>query len=231
MSTRLYRNIWRFNALTIAICGLLGVVIALFTAFQIASDVFRTSHQVQDVARIEPADTSRPAVQTGFSTGQFEAIKGTAIAMAPLIAKQSYDYSYASKDATSERNYLFYDTASGVSRKLLPSETQIVLSHTELRRDGESGDTPPKAMFFQLVETDSNADGVLSYADAPTLALSRNDGSDLTRLDLKAATMHGKIVTGDGATLVLFMTDDAGLKAQHVDLKTFKIVRTDTMAR
>lgn len=231
MSSRFFRNLWRLNAITIAICGLLGVAIALFAAVKIASDVFRWTYRAQDIARVKLADPAKPAIQTEFAAGQFRPVRGTTIAMAPLIAKQTYDYSYSSKDATSERNYVFYDTVSGISLKLLPQDTQIVLSHTELRADGEDGAAAPKAMLFQLVETDSNADGILSHADKATLALSRNDGSELTRLDLAPTSMHGTIVTADGATLVIFIADDNGLSAQHVDLKTFKIVRADTLPR
>lgn len=238
MSNTFFRRLWRFNALTIAVCGLLGIFVGLYVAYHIARDVFRTSYQARDIARVEPADAktpgdpSKPAVQTGFSTGHFSAIRGTALLHAPVSAKQSYDFRYSSKEASSTRNFVFYDTAAGTSRKLLADEKQLIIAHSELRPDGDTGTTAPKALLFHIVEADSNKDGILSHDDATTIALARVDGSGLTRLDLKSAGTHGQSVSTDGATLILFTEDDAkAITAQHVDLATFKVTRTDAVAR
>lgn len=238
MSNSFFRTLWRFNALAIAVCGLLGIFVGMFAAYHVARDVFRTSYQAQDIARVEPAETAKPGdpatpnVQTGFSTGYFSVIRGTTNLQAPIIAKQSYDFRYSSKDASSTRNFLFYDTATGSSRKLLADEKQLIVAHSELRPDGETGATAPKALLFHIVEADTTKDGILSHADAITFALARTDGSGLTRLDLKGAGSHGQSVSADGATLILFVEEAAGvLKAHHVDLSTFKITRTDAIAR
>lgn len=237
MSNTLFRALWRFNAVTIAVCGLLGIFVGLYVAYHIARDVFRTNYQAHDIARVEPADTktpgdpTQPAVQTGFSTGQFIAVRGTTILAAPVIAKQSYDFRYSSKDASSTRNYLFYDRAAGTSRKLLADEKQLILSHSELRPDSDNGTSPPRAMLFHIIEADTNKDGILSSADDMSYALSRTDGSGLTRLDFKGGDSHGQTVSADGAMLVMFVEDAGAIKAQHIDLATFKVTRTDAIAR
>lgn len=237
MSNRFFRTLWRFNALAIAVCGLLGIFIGLFAAYHIARDVFRKPYQAQDIARVEPADTakpgdaSEPGVATGFSPGHFSAVRGTTILSAPVVAKQSYDFRYSSKDVSSTRNFIFYDTATGTSRKLLADEKQLIVAHHELRPDGDNTTSAPRAMLFEIIEADTTKDGILSHADATTFALSRADGQGLTRLNLKGDGQHGQSVSADGATLILFVGETGAITAHHIDLATFKVTRADAIAR
>ncbi|MBX9682262.1 MAG: hypothetical protein K2X41_00585 [Hyphomicrobium sp.] len=236
MSTRLFRLIWRFNALSIAVVSMLGLVIGLFGTYQIARDLFRPN-RASDTARVAPLDGSGkmtgdpPGVETDLELSTFTRIRGTPILASQLTATQSYDFRYSSKQAGSRRNVVFYDTASGRSRKLLPDNARLIIDAQELRGDTDNNDAAPRALFYRLIEADSTGDGVLNGDDRATAALARADGQGLTRLDTVAGDYLGNAVIGDGATLILMVGDAKAAKAVHVDLATFKILRSEDVVR
>ena len=83
---------------------------------------------------------------------------------------------------------------------MLPDEKQLIVAQHELRPEGDTGASAPRAMLFHLIAADTNKDGILSYPDEISYALSRADGSGLTRLDLKGNGNHGQSVSADGTT-------------------------------
>ncbi len=236
MSKRIFRLIWRFNALAIAIVSMMGLVIGSYGAYQVARDVLRP-YRAGDTARVAPSGTDgktagEPSgVDTELELSPFARIRGTSILASQLTATQSYDFRYSSKQAGSRRNVVFYDTSSGQSRKLLADNNRLIIDAQELRGDTDSNDAAPRALFYRLIEADSTGDGVLNSDDRATAALARADGQGLTRLDTAGGDYLGNVVIGDGATLILMIGNATAAKAVHVDLATFKVVRSDDVVR
>ncbi len=213
--------------------------IGLFAAYHVAREVFRVPYQAGDAVRLEPqpAATDQPAapqakpLRTDLDVGHFQHIGGTRHYYAPLQGAQSYDYRYSSKEATSTRNMIFFDADTMESRKLLDSDDTLIIETRELRSEGQSSDTAPKALLFSLVESDSNKDGMLNANDARTLALARIDGSGLERLPGITGEFRGDIVKADGSELTLVVEDNHKLLAYAVDLSTFKATRSKELVR
>jgi hypothetical protein len=239
MSAKFYRSIWRFNALAIAAVSFLALFVGSYGAFQIARDVFRRPYEAANVAHVPPAGETSPGtgtdaeqrVSTQLQFGRFSEIRGTPYVWAALDAKETYGFRTSYKEASSIRNYVFYDTVSGASRSLLPADTALITEAREIRRDERDDSMPPVAMFFALIEKDSNGDGLLNSDDAMTLALARVDGTGLTRLDAAQGRALGD-VTLTGAREMIVMADAGeGPVAHHIDLETFKVMKSVAITR
>jgi hypothetical protein len=231
MSNRFFRLLWRFNALAIAVCGLLGLFVGSIVAVQLARDVFRMPYQARDIAR---TNTEAPAggangVQEKLSVSSFSRINGTHVLWAPVTVDQTYDYRYSSKEAASTRNYVLYDTATGTTRSLLDNNRQIVLEARELRRPESDMKAPLEALFFALVENDSNGDGLLTSTDKISIALCRPDGQGLTKIGKAIGRTIGELVSDDGRTLIVMQDDNGHITATHIDLPSFKVTKTDNV--
>lgn len=234
MSSPFFRNVWRFNALAIAAVSGLALIVGAYAAFQIAREIFRIPYRAQDIARVDIAGQQGGDTSAGhevLSTGNFSRISGTPVLWAPLTGTQSYDFRASGKEASSTRNYLFYDTGSGASRKLFPGETQIVVEAQELRRpDADTNKRAPEALLVSYIAKDTSGDGILSYGDDITVALTRPDGQGFTILGSVQGRAIGEVVSDDGSSLVLVTDDGKQVSAAHVDLAAFKVTRTDKIA-
>lgn len=235
MSPGFFRSVWRFNALAIALCGVIGVFVGLFAAYHVAREVFRRPYVANDLAHVAPAksaantDPAKTGPQVAMRVGHFTRLRGTPIMMAQVNATETYDYGSSSKVANSARNVIFYDIAIGSSRRLLPDDTKLVLSTSEVRAETDDASRAPRALIHRLIEADSNKDGLLNANDGATLALSNADGSALTRIDIGGSTTISHTLTADASAIVIMVGSSTETKALHVDATTFKVIRTDTL--
>lgn len=236
MSNSFFRLIWRFNALAIAAVSALGILIGLYSVYHIARDVFRTPYETHDAARIEmPSDTAKPGAPASakrIDVQAFSRIPGTPLVYGAVHATQAYDFRYSSKEATSTRNYLIYDTASGASRTLLPDDQSVISAFQFLTPDNAAPDTAPLALAALFIDKDANGDGMLNHNDGAALALARPDGTGLTRIADGVDEHLGWFVPGgmDGRGAVALIRQGNKVQALHVDFSTFKVMRTDTVA-
>lgn len=238
MARKFFPLLWRFNALVIAAAGSLALFLAAYAAYYVARDIFRTAYTAQDIARVEPDAGGKAAgqpagIDTRLRATNFARITGTSLLWSPLMATQAYDYRFSSKEASSTRNYIFYDTATGESRKLFASDDQIIFNATHLRRTEDAKDAmdaPPLALYLHVVARDANGDGLLSH-DTAVVALARPDGSGLVKLDALQGRAIGTRVSDDGTSIVIMLDQNDKIAAAHVDLATFQIIKTDPVAR
>jgi hypothetical protein len=228
-----FRAIWRFNALAIAAVSCLALFVGAYAAFQIARDLFHRPYQAHDIARVEPKDGTGapPNLRTDLAVMSFSPIRGTETLWAQLTATQAYDYKYSSKEASSTRNFIFYDVKSGRSRKLLPNDNAVIIETRELREDDPQGTKPPKALLFSFIEKDSNGDGILNHQDGVTLALAQANGEGLTRIEETSGQFKGETLVTAANEIVVMNERDGALKALHIDLATFKVTRTEPVVR
>lgn len=240
MSKSFFSYVWRFNAIAIAAVCCLALFVGAYAAFEIARNLYQSKYQAHGVARVDaPAaeDGAKPTgaaapIETKMSISQFSAVEGTSTIWATLTAMQNYDFNYSSKEASSTRNIVFYDTATGKSSKLFPTDNQLLVDIQEVRPLGPSGTQPPKAFSLRVIDKDTNNDGVLSEQDSTTFALIRPTGDELTKFETIPAGKHlGVSLDSSGNTLVVLQGDAKGIEARHIDLASFKSVKTGTLLR
>jgi hypothetical protein len=142
-----------------------------------------------------------------------------------LQLQQAYGLSSGSKEATFVQNYLFYDSADGTSRWLVPGSKGLFLSARELpERDYSDHAKPVVVVVYELVEADTSGDGKLTESDAKTIALSDPVGSRFTRALTGVEDVNGITLTSSGRVLVLY-TSSSTLKAAEIEVESHRIVR------
>lgn len=229
-----FRLVWRFNALAIAAVSAIVIFVGVFSAYHIARDLFRQSYQARDIARVEHAadgDAAQPPVKTDVSLTQFTPIRGSSILWASLEAHQTYDFRSSSKEASSTRNIVFYDMTKGESRKLLADDTRLIIERRELRNDEAPSNDPPRALFFLLIENDTDKDGLLTQRDEWTIAMSRLNGDGLTRIEGAVGSVHGMTLNASGNEAVAVVDSGGSLTALHIELEDFKVTRRVNLMR
>lgn len=223
MSPSFFRTLWKFNAVSIAVLSLIGILIGLSAVFYIAKDIIRTKYRLHDTARITRTSPAGELIRTELDVQRFRKIAGTNTLYAPIEAEQKYDYSYSSKGVSSTRNWIFFDLTTGKSAKLLPDDERIILETRELRTEDTSDNTPPDALLFVIVEKDTNGDNVLNARDDRLFALTLPDGSNFTRLDGITGKPLGEHVNRAAKALTIITESEPKITAHTVDLATFKV--------
>jgi hypothetical protein len=219
---RFYAFVWRANALMIFAVGagcLLGLLFAAFMAFKSMS---RPRH-LEDTINISEGQVGK----TDEKLGKFSAIEGSAMLRAPLHLEQEYAGLHnVSKGTSAIQNYLYFDPASHASHWLINGNGGLILDTRDLpaRNYGAKEEAAVEAVFYALVDTDSNGDGKLTDADQMTIAISDPNGKHFVRLFSKVDGVNSVHLSGKGALVVLY-TAGKQLHAADVDLNSGKVVR------
>lgn len=231
MSRQINSWIWRFNAYVIAAAGLIAIALGTFALYQVSKNLLRQRH-VGALATAPKTSTS-PANQAAqskpnFTIGRFGRIAGTPILRAAISSSEDRRRRYYSKTATATRNFIFYHMTSGRQHYLLPNNNAIIENQYDLRLPLPSGGintaAAPIALLYQLIDKDTNGDGLLSPRDRKTLALAQPDGSGLIRPNVSYNQMLGHAVISSKELVVLARQQD-GVNAIHISLENFKVLR------
>lgn len=230
MSSKLFRNIRRFNAIALAMLSLAALLLVVAAALQIGREIFRKPALISDAARTDrTGGGTSGSEELGVLT--FQPIRGTTLLYAPVAARQDYDASYSSKSASSTRNYAFYDRATGASRMLFETNGQVILNLRELRRDRQNDDAGPNALLVEYISADANGDGALDSRDKKILALAKLDGAGLKSVSESIDRSHGAFVDEGGTEIVVMIDEGPGVDAVHIDLATFSETKRAQIAR
>jgi hypothetical protein len=224
-----FRIIWKFNAIAIACASVIGILLGGLALYEFTNHMLR-QRQVTNIAVAAPESGQPEQKIATYDIGQFTKMRGSEVLWAPLHLRQKFQASYRSKAARSVANYVFYDPKTGKDSKLLQSNAQIIIQTHYLARDPHEKNTPIQALAFEIVEKDTNGDGVMTRSDARRLALSKPDGTNLKRLPQMYAGILGTFVLEDG-TLVLLVRHGEKVQALHVSGDTFTVAATQAVNR
>lgn len=212
-TSRLFRWVWRFNAVVIAAAASLAIVLGLAALIALVADVFAPRH-VRNVVPSRPLTTAPPQE----TVGRFSTLGGTSYLWAAINNSAITRGAYLSKRTHSSVDFIVYDPATGASRRILGSSKALLLAADPVRvrqADGRLG--AATALLLQIVDQDTTGDGRLSARDLTVIALARPDGSGLKRLDdIKSERLHGWHVRSDGQ-VVVFASAGGKLTAFHID--------------
>ena len=195
-----FATIWRINAIVLLIVGILATVVLISTAFLFYRDATRTRH-ADGVARVAVGgDVPSKAI-----LGNFENLPKTAVLRAPLRVTQSYSIGSVLKEASSVRNYLFYEPNTRTTRWLKTSMESVIVQTWSLPED-ESRERRPNwvASVYAVVVSDTSGDGTLTESDQIQIASSNPDGSNFRVLVEKADRVNEARLLAADKVLVLY---------------------------
>ncbi len=178
-TNKIFRWIWRFNALMFSISGLIFVSVAAVALYPSVKDFLlgKPIYHASDMVNIE----ENAKIDSEWKLGGFSQISNTNFMMSPVHSKQEFDIGYSGKEASATRNYFFLNFADKTTRWLVPTNKYLFVNDGEIK---ESKDNTSKvlAMRYKLVKEDTNGDGRLTSTDKQTFAISEIDGSNFTEL-------------------------------------------------
>lgn len=199
-SRHFFATVWRINAIILLVVGLLACVVLIATSYLFFKDATRPRH-ADDVARIAVGGD----IASRATLVSFEALPKTAVLRAPLRVTQSYSIGSGSKEASSIRNYLFYEPETRTTRWLKPSMESLIVQTWAVPED-ESRESRSEwvSNVYAVVSTDSSGDAALTESDQIQIASSRPDGSGYRVLVEKADRVNEARLLATDRVLVLY---------------------------
>ncbi|MGK7875737.1 MAG: hypothetical protein AB4426_21300 [Xenococcaceae cyanobacterium] len=215
---KIFRFVWRFNAIVIMLAGLLAIAVLGFAAIQIFKETMR-ERQRSNIVNL--SDSSE--VKEEWELGNLREIEGTPYLMLPLYSDQSYAQSYYSKSARSTRNYLFFDAETEERRWLFANNNYLIardsfISETDYRSKSKT----VQAILYNIIKEDTNGDKRLTDDDLITIALTKPNGYNYKELLSGLDSLLGyKVLNGD-RILILYQRDGIAYSAK-VSLSNFAL--------
>ena len=181
-TTRFFRYLWRINGLLIFLAALLAIVVLGFIAFQFM-DFGKVKPEQAVHVDAEPAKEAAPP-----TLGTFQQVYGLPFLRADLTFGDQYRYAkFSSAGAYSTRNCVFFNPDTAEARWLFPSDKQLIVNSDQLLetipgKDPDRRESRAIAFCFHTIEKDTNGDKQLTPDDKMSIAYSRPDGREYTRV-------------------------------------------------
>ncbi|MFC4309100.1 hypothetical protein ACFPN2_08420 [Steroidobacter flavus] len=217
---RFFAWVWRINSLIVFAAGLAAIVVLIFASVSIFKEVTRTRH-VRGVVNVAEDQVEGSVA----SLGAFIEVEGTEVLRASLDVHQEYAQSYGSKEASSIRNYLYFDPTSQESYWLIPDYRGLIVGENEYPppQNGEAN-ASPQVVVYELVDSDSNQDKRLTAEDTKTIAVASPTGKNFARVLSNVEEYKGGRIV-NGTHLVILYTSGAALRAAEIELPSNKLTR------
>ena len=206
-ANRFFRNLWRFNAITLAGATVLFIVAALFFVAVLLQDQARP-RQVTNVVSVGEQE----AASNEFSLGSPGVISGTPYVQVSLIRGQlgGPGSMYPRRSDRNVVNLLFLNISTNETRWLFEGAGQLIIeSHSMFNRMKTSPDDTrsPVGTFYVVVDKDTDGDKRLSERDALSLAASAVDGTGYRKLIEGIEQVYAVQQVADDKALVLYLKD------------------------
>ena len=221
---RFDKILWRINGLIFLGLAVMAAVVLGYFSYNIIREKLSQRH-VGNIVNVNSETPKKESIHLGV----FSHIGGREYFICPIFAEQSYNRSYYSKSASSIRNYLFYHTATSQSHWLLESNDWLI---SEIREIYENPVTERpgqvNAYVYQIIERDSNGDGLLNRDDRVSVYISDYKGQELKRVLPDAEEVFGVEQVNTNSIVIFYSKGDksfahtidyrSGTILSHVDL-------------
>lgn len=216
--SKVFKNIWRFNAIVIMFVGVLGFALSLFACVMIYKDMTR-DRNVRNIVNIEES----PEKEEEWRLGSMTTVQGSEFLMIPLHSEQNYSRGSYSKSASSTRNYLFINSETNDKYWFLEKNDYLITKTNQLpntRYDEQTKDT--KAILYYLVKSDTNNDNALTSSDLLSVGISKPNGKGYVELLKDIDFVNGYKTVNEKSVMLVFQRDNIGYSAS-IDLESLSI--------
>lgn len=217
---RIFNVIWRINAILILIAGLCIVALLGYAVYERYKERWHRESTVNVASGVQ--------IDARWRLGSFERIAETDYLITPVYSDQSYSGRLAaSKEATAVRNYLFVNAADKSSRWLIPTNDYLFLNETKLYfpNDERADETSVKWREYEVVKSDTNHDGQLTYNDRRTAAVSDMIGTGYAEVIADIDQIFGAEMR-DANTQLIFYSRGAKNYVSEINLPERKVTVT-----
>lgn len=222
-TTRLFKNIWRVNAVVILGAGVVALLVGGIAAYYMLREVTR-ERAVDAVVNTETGQY----IDQSTTLGTPQEIAGHPWLLVPLESDQHYDQAYFSKDTTAVRNYAFV-SRSLETRWLYSHSRFLIVDATRLPREDYEGEANATSLVsFEVVQQDTDGDRRLTPEDLSSLVFTRPDGTGVTTILENVSEVVSEELMGE-EILVIYQDRD-GYAAATFSLKDFSPVKRVLLA-
>lgn len=220
-SRRIFAWVWRINGLIILGAGFLAIV-SLCLALGFAVRDRLAPRQGENRAKVQPEQTSKAELKLA----NFTSVRGTAVLSAALDAEQDYRLNLSSKEGSSTRNYLFYDTRSHDFYWLKSGNDALIIDSQVLPTQdyNTTASKPLAVVVYTLITQDTNQDGRLTLHDRHDIALADPDGRRFQVVLSQVDGLKGLSLLSPQKAVMLYMAQSQ-LQAAEIDLGTQKVLQ------
>ncbi|MGH1487379.1 MAG: hypothetical protein ACRBCI_14285 [Cellvibrionaceae bacterium] len=234
-NNKIFIWIWRLNGvLILLVVGLL----AGFLIYELTNNILRPKPEENLIVNV----AEDPKGEEKWELGNPTYIAGNDYLLLPLVSENkevktkkgvalaSVSYEAYRNDPT--KNILFLNTKNNVSFWLFNDTDRLIKSTEQFpysyRSDGNSIKT--KAIFYEVVSSDTNGDTLLTFEDKLSLTMSSPDGADYTTVLSEYDKIISKSLVGDNSILILYQINGAGM-SQLVQISPFKLIDSKELPR
>jgi len=220
---KVFKWIWNINGLIL----LMGLILALVViSYQLSEYIFKDSPNEQPTLNLATDKDGEEKWNLGYPNR----IGETGYYYVPLeseklfVKKQSRTQSFSMFDykPTRSKNVIFINSNTNKSHWLFESVQQLI---TEIHLLSTEHDTTSitKAISYEVMNNDTNNDGVFDNLDKRTFALSRVDGTHYSEITSGYNRTIESRVNNDGNLFVVFIANDT-VYSMLIDLNTFNVL-------
>ncbi|MPW29146.1 hypothetical protein F9L16_09065 [Agarivorans sp. B2Z047] len=207
--SKLFKKIWRFNAIVIMLVGIVGLALSLFAAITIYQDITR-DRNVRNIVNIEETQEDKEK----WRLGNLISINGSSVIMVPLYSEQNISTASYSKSASSTRNYLFINVETNSKYWLFDKNDYLITSIHQLPNTSYSEQTKEtKAILYYVVKSDTNNNNSLTSSDLKTVAISKPNGQEYLELLKDIDFVNGYKTVGKDSVIIVFQRDNIAYSA------------------
>lgn len=225
-ATRFFRFLWRINGVIIFVSAVLAILMLGFISSQF---ITFGHHEADQVIKVDqpPQEKSEPP-----TLGTFQKITGTPYLQAALTFGSGNKFDRGSFSSSSGsysiRNYLFLNSETLEGRWLFPDNKQLILELDDLQEYFQVKDSDPPtartiAIFYQMIDIDTNGDKQLTTDDKRSIAYSKSDGSQFTIVIKGIDRILGSDKIDNGKKHVVAYEVDNKWYTAVISLSTFEI--------
>jgi hypothetical protein len=227
---KVFKWIWNINGL-ILLLGLILIVVVTF--YQLGEYIFKDSPNEQPSLNLATDESGEEKWNLGYPNR----IGKTDFYYVPLeseklyVKKQSRVESFSMYDykPTRSKNVIFINSNTNKSNWLFESVQQLITEIHILGKDHKTKSIT-KAISYEVINNDTNKDGVFDNLDKRTFALSRIDGTRYSEIIAGYNRIVESRVNNDGNLFVIFIDNDT-VYSMLIDLNTFKILDKGALPR
>ncbi|MFN3229430.1 MAG: hypothetical protein ACK41P_06210 [Asticcacaulis sp.] len=219
---KFFRNLWRFNAVAIALTYAAFSIAGLFAVYFVILES-NYGHNGSDVVNFSQNDQ----VVDRYVFGQGRALQGKEFLFVPINRLQSYKGELKEKNyGNSIVNYLVIDQVRNKSKWLASGSGQLYLAFEEVYDNLTPGDLDTEIarhIVYRVVTKDTNGDKLFSDADKISLYSSSFDGSNYRLLLSDVDEVYSMAQTLSGDFMIFYRKNDE-YYTEHYELDSLKLV-------
>lgn len=217
--SKLFKKIWRFNAIIIAAVGILAFFILLFAGYQIYKQQTRTKHRTE-IVNVDPETKAKET----YRLGEVKHVNGSQSVIVPLYSDQSFDLRYSGgKSTASTRNILFSNMHTETSKWLLPTNKYLIPRYRLINKSNSyNRDEDIVTILYHIIKEDTNNDSRLTENDEVTIAFSKPEGSEYTEVLKNIDKVLGYELLNNETIAIMFNRKGQGYTA-YVNLLNFTV--------